>query len=130
MAKRVKQSSKTKQGKSKLTAKTSIQANGTKLNANHKSNGDFAKGNTAAKDHKDPAANKRQDFSLWFKEAVTCDDMKAIAMKMVVLAKNGNVKATKEVLDRCMGKAAQSLEVTGKGGGPIQIVNYAGASKK
>ena len=92
------------------------EAKDTNTNANHVSNGDFAKGNTAAKGHSTKAQKKGHDFKAMFQQAITHADMTAIAKKLVELAKKGDVKAAKEVLDRCMGKAPQphAVNITGE----------------
>jgi hypothetical protein len=51
------------------------------------------------------------DFKKVFQQAVSHKDMVAIAKKLVKKAKAGDVKAAKEVLDRCMGKAEQPVRV-------------------
>ncbi len=45
-----------------------------------------------------------------------------IAAAMVREAEAGNVQAFKEIADRTDGKAPQSVELTGEGGGPVQTV--------
>ncbi len=39
-------------------------------------------------------------------DAITEDDMKAVILKLIDLAKSGNIAATKLLLDRCLGKPA------------------------
>jgi ribosomal protein L17 len=39
--------------------------------------------------------------------SVTAEDMKAISDKLVDLAKDGNVTAAREVMDRCLGKSCE-----------------------
>jgi hypothetical protein len=41
-------------------------------------------------------------------EAVSEDDMRAIAAKLIELARSGNVQAVKEVLDRCLGRPVEA----------------------
>ncbi len=41
-------------------------------------------------------------------KAVTEKDMRAVVMKLVELAKSGNVPAAKEVLDRCLGRPVEA----------------------
>ncbi len=96
--------------------------------------GKFVKGNTEGSKTKgkQPSHTKKIEFAEIFKAAISNEDIKAIAAKMVKEAKKGNVKAASMILDRCCGKPAQAISLTGNEGGPvaIQIVNYAGASKK
>lgn len=82
-------------------------------NANHTLSGDFAKGNNAAAGHKQGDHAKANDFKKTFQAAITDQDIIDIAQKMVFLAKTGNVKAAKEVLDRCMGKPPQAVNIEG-----------------
>ncbi len=81
--------------------------------SNGKNKGQFAEGNKAAKGHKSPQATMQKDFSRWFKEAVTKADILAAKNKLMVQVRKGNVKAIKEFLDRCMGKAPQSVNLGG-----------------
>ncbi len=39
-------------------------------------------------------------------DAITEDDIKAVILKLIDLAKSGNIAATKLLLDRCLGKPA------------------------
>lgn len=42
-----------------------------------------------------------------------------IALRLIAQAMQGNIKATKEILDRLEGKAIQITEITGRDGEPI-----------
>jgi len=97
---------------------SSEQAN---TNDTHDSRGKFTKGNQAARGHSTKQQTKAIDFKVVFQNAITNRDMVAIAKKMVKLAKKGDIKAAKEVLDRCMGKPPQTHEVGGIGGEPIPV---------
>jgi len=96
----------------KKAKKTAIQASQSLRNGRNK-RGQFAKGNKTAKGHKDPKAEMRMDFKRWFKEAITKEDIQAIAKALVRVAKRANIRAAKEIMDRCMGKAEQAHEVSG-----------------
>ncbi|MHC4757610.1 MAG: hypothetical protein ACYTE8_03035 [Planctomycetota bacterium] len=129
MAKK-KKTTKKKVAKRKTAKKAAIKARGTLSNAKtHKKNGDFAKGNKAAAGHKDPQAEMKKDFSRWFKEAVTKKDIQDIAKNLIAIATSkkskSSVRATKEVLDRCMGKPPQGENI-GQGDGvfKVQVVHY------
>lgn len=81
----------------------------------------FKKGNTARKGRKSPQGKQKIKFADAFKSAITESDMIAIAKALVKKAKSGEAKAAKEVLDRCLGKPMQSLEIAGKDGGPLKL---------
>ncbi len=83
--------------------------------------GKFVKGNACNKTGKHPEFKQKLDFAIAFKAAVSNDDIKAIAKKLIKDAKAGNVKAAKEVLDRCCGKPPQALEIGGADGGPLTV---------
>lgn len=53
--------------------------------------------------------------------AVTAQDIQAIVKKLISKAKNGNIPAAKEVLDRCIGKVPQAMSFAGAEGGPVEI---------
>lgn len=93
--------------------------------------GKFAKGNTSGSltQGKQPSHTKKIEFAEIFKAAVSNQDIKDIAAAMVQEAKAGNVKAASMILDRCCGKPAQAMEITGAEGGPIvvQIIQFGGA---
>lgn len=88
---------------------------------NPQSTGKFQKGNTAGSKSHRPSAKKKRAHSEAFKAAVTITDIKDIAKKLVKEAKAGNAKAAKEVLDRCLGKPPQEVNLGGAGGGPLEI---------
>lgn len=118
--------------KSKKTGKKQVKKRVIAKKKPHGS-GKFAKGNTEGSKTKgkQPLHAKKMEFAELFKAAISPDDIKAIADKLVSQARAGNVKAAKEILDRCMGKPPQAVELTGAEGAPlaVQIVNYAGAAK-
>ncbi len=83
--------------------------------------GKFVKGSSGGSKTKgkNPDFKRKLDFAHAFKAAVSHDDIKAIAGKLIRQAKAGNVKAAKEVLDRCLGKPAQAISLTGAEGAPL-----------
>lgn len=84
------------------------------------SDGKFKKGNTASRGTTSAKAKGRRKFADAFKSAITESDMIAIAKALVKKAKLGEAKPAKEVLDRCLGKPMQAIEVTGEDGGAIK----------
>ena len=76
--------------------------------------GKFAKGNTAGSNVTKPDHKKKIEFAEIFKAAVSNDDIKNIAAAMVSEALKGNVKAASMILDRCCGKPAQAIELSGE----------------
>jgi len=55
-------------------------------------------------------------------EAVSEQEMKKVILKLIALAKAGNVAAIKELLDRAVGKAPQTFDPDGTGDTVTQIV--------
>ena len=55
---------------------------------------------------------------------MTPEDFEKLGRKLLEKAQTGDIGAIKELLDRVFGKAAQSMQVSGDGGGAliIQIV--------
>ena len=45
-----------------------------------------------------------------------------VAEKLIAEALEGNITAIKEVADRIEGKAVQGVELTGKDGGPVEVI--------
>ena len=58
--------------------------------------------------------------------AISAKDMQAIIKALVEKAKAGDVQATHELLDRCLGKARQQLDIDQVGGG-TQFAVYVGS---
>jgi len=73
------------------------------------SGGQFAKGNPGGPGN--PYAKRVAALRRALLEQVQEKDVRAIAAKLVRLAKDGDIAAAKEVLDRLMGKAQQSIDV-------------------
>ena len=99
-------------------------------NANHKPNGDFAKGNTAGF-KKGQSGNsggrpKRPSIMAAFnrllaKGEFSLDDLANALFKHF---EDGNPTALKEVMGRQDGPLASALQLTGSDGGPVQLANY------
>ena len=68
--------------------------------------GRFAKGNAGGPGN--PYAQRVGKLRSAMLRAVTAADMKAILACLVKLAKEGNVRAAREVLDRCIGRPTES----------------------
>ena len=64
--------------------------------------GRFAKGNSGGPGN--PYAKKVGQLRSAMMRAVTPTDMRSIVQKLVELAREGNVPAAREVIDRCVGK--------------------------
>ena len=74
--------------------------------------GKFAKGNTYSQGNlRKGITSKVKLLKAAFVEEITVDEIKAIARKLVTMAKAGDVTAAKEVFDRCFGKALQTHEI-------------------
>ena len=80
--------------------------------------GRFAKGNVGGPGN--PHARHVGQLRSALLAAVTSEDIEAVVRKLIELAKNGNIQAAKEILDRCVGKpdigTAGELETT-----PVRI---------
>ncbi len=68
--------------------------------------GRFAPGNPGGPGN--PHAKQTGKLRSAMLKAVTEKDMRAVVMKLVELAKSGNVPAAKEVLDRCLGRPVEA----------------------
>ncbi len=93
--------------KSRTTHKPSSPTKDTKKPS---TDGKFKPGNKASKGATGEEIKHRLKLAYAFKSAIEESDMIAIAKKLVKEAKAGNVKAAKEVLDRCLGKAKEIVE--------------------
>jgi hypothetical protein len=94
------------------------------VSANHKPNGDFAKGNTAGVKTTNREHSRAMEFKKIFQSAITDQDMLDIAKAMLTKAKTGDVKAAQEVLNRCMGKPEQPVNLEHTGNITVEIVGY------
>ncbi len=74
--------------------------------------GKFTKGNRAGAKSWKPSNRKKQDMLAAFKSAISMDDMKAIAKKLVMKAKLGDTRAAQQVLDRCLGKVKEQVSLS------------------
>lgn len=54
-------------------------------------------------------------------QSVTEDDVEKVAKRLVALAKKGNIAAIRELLDRCLGKPQQNVDLS-TGGGFMEVV--------
>lgn len=104
----------------KKTAKKKVAKKAVSRQKKPINDGKFKKGNTASKGSTPARAKKMHKHADAFKSAVTESDIIAIAKALVKKAKNGEAKPAKEVLDRCLGKPMQSVELTGEDGGVIK----------
>ena len=68
--------------------------------------GRFAPGNVGGPGN--PHAKQVGKLRSAMLKAVTEKDMRAVVMKLVELAKSGNVPAAREVLDRCLGRPVEA----------------------
>ena len=68
--------------------------------------GRFAPGNIGGPGN--PHAKQTGKLRSAMRKAVTEKDMRDVVMKLVELAKSGNVPAAKEVLDRCLGRPVEA----------------------
>ncbi len=77
--------------------------------------GQFAVGNAGGPGN--PHGRRVERLRAALLDAVTDDDVRAIVAKLVEMAKGGDLRAMKEVLDRTLGKslAAVSLDVSAEG---------------
>ena len=66
--------------------------------------GRFQKGNAAAKGHKNTMARRRQALTDTFLRELKQEDFKAIVRKLIDQAKEGDMTAIREVLDRALGR--------------------------
>ncbi len=78
-------------------------------------NGKFAKGhNFSAGKHNSALVAKARELKSALLNAISCKDIQEIAKKLVSKAKKGDVPATKEILDRCLGKPEQTHNMEGE----------------
>ena len=68
--------------------------------------GRFAPGNSGGPGN--PHAKQTGKLRSAMLKAVTEKDMRDVVMKLVELAKSGNVPAAREVLDRCLGRPVEA----------------------
>lgn len=76
----------------------------------------FAPGNEYGKLGGYPYRQKVAQFKSALMEAITEEDIKAIALKMIERAKAGDMEAAKEVLNRTIGKVSDKVEIEGSDG--------------
>jgi len=98
---------KAKKKKKKAKKRTPLQ-NG---NNGRKKNGQFAKGHKYSVGHTNPFAKQRELWKSAIAECVTKQDVIDVFKKLKEKAKTGNMSATKEFLDRVLGKPTQEHEI-------------------
>lgn len=64
-------------------------------------------------------AKRVNDLRVALLNAVTPDDLDEVIRALVNQAKDGDVPAARELLDRIFGKATQAVEVSGSEGAPL-----------
>ena len=87
---------------------------------NRNQRGRFLAGNSAAVGRANPAVSRITMWRRAFTRSVTAADVTKAMQKLLDAVDNGESWAIKELLDRTLGKAGQSLEITGDGGGPVE----------
>ena len=80
----------------------------------HDATGKFRKGNPGGPGN--PEFKRNQQYRDALRQAVTKQDFKDVILKLVFLAKQGDVQAIKILLDRCLGKAPQNINVNNLNG--------------
>jgi hypothetical protein len=90
-------------------------------NSERDDKGRFAPGNAGGPGN--PFAAKTAQLRSALMDAVTDDDIQAVAQTLIQEARSGNVQAGRELLDRTLGKAHQTktTELTGPGGQPFEL---------
>ena len=73
------------------------------------SQGRFAHGNPGGPGN--PYAQKVQNLRRMLLDTVTEEDLKDVVCKLVAMAKDGSLRAVKELFDRLFGRARESIEV-------------------
>ena len=87
-------------------------SNSGKLGKNgRKANGRFKKGNRHSVGNPGPSGSKAQKLKDAALAAVSAADIKFIIKKLVSQARAGDIKAAKEVFDRCLGKPKEISDV-------------------
>ena len=96
--------------------------------ADRNANGQFTKGNGAAKGNRGgPGRPKRSTEERYLSaliRRVTAKDWQVVVDTAVARAKAGDTQARKWLSDYLLGPPVQRTEVTGAGGGPLVVVNW------
>lgn len=71
----------------------------------------FQKGNTASKGKGRPSRDIERKYHEWLKEAITEDDWKEIAARLVEQSKDGSVWATKILFEYLIGAPGQAIKI-------------------
>ena len=74
------------------------------------SNGRFAAGNKCGRGN--PNNRKAQQLRNAFLNTITEEDIVEVTNKLIQMAKDGDIQAIKEMLDRALGKSPASIELT------------------
>src|SRR5262249_12519511 len=81
--------------------------------------GRFATGNPGGPGN--PFGQRSAAFRTALLQAVTVEDVQAVAAKLVAEAKAGQPWAVKGFFDRCIGKGVSTVELTDAGGAPLGV---------
>jgi hypothetical protein len=85
-------------------------------------NGQFLPGHCGGPGN--PHARKVHRLRSALLNTVTSTDIEEIVQKLISMAKQGDVAAIKELLDRTIGKPVAAVELTGADGEPLQFVYF------
>jgi hypothetical protein len=83
------------------------------------SNGQFAKGNPGG--HGSAASGKARHWRKLLEDATTDEKLLAVWEGICNAAQGGDMKAAQLFMERLLGKAVQSMEITGGDGGPVTV---------
>lgn len=81
--------------------------------------GKFKKGNPGGPGN--PNFVRAAQYRKGLEQAITAKDFKQVVKKLVQLAKDGDIQAIKVLFDRCLGKAAQNINLNNIGLQPVTI---------
>jgi hypothetical protein len=93
--------------------------NGTGPPVNHRSDGRWAPGNRASQGNANNRRMARLRAALL--DSATPEDVRDVGAKLAELAKGGDVAAARVYLEHVIGKAPQSVELTGPDGSPLGL---------
>jgi hypothetical protein len=85
-------------------------------------NGRFLRGHCGGPGN--PHAQKVHRLRSALLNTVTSTDIEEIVCKLIAMAKQGDVAAIKELLDRTIGKPVTAVELSGVDGEPLQFVHF------
>ena len=75
--------------------------------------GRFAKGNQAATGNLRPSVQKARELKDALLASVSAADIQIIVRKLIEKAKEGDIRAAKEILDRTLGKSLETVKISG-----------------